>query len=159
MIYSRSAEYAIRAFVFLAEVPEGKFAMPNEIAEESAIPAHFLAKILQQLVRQAFLRSSKGPTGGFALRCAASDITILQLVEAIDGLDGYQRCIGGMTECNDQMRCGMHDSWKALRSRIIEYLEGTTVEDLAQALDLKRRASDKSKRARRAPGKAASKRL
>jgi Rrf2 family protein len=150
MIYSRSAEYAIRAFVYLAEVPSGKYAMVKQIAEESDIPAHFLAKILQQLARQGFLRSSKGPTGGFALRYPATDITLLQIVESIDGLADYQRCIGGMHECNDQMRCGMHDSWKALRSRIIEYLEGTTVEDLAKALDQKRRALDKQAKRRRA---------
>lgn len=149
MIYSRSAEYAIRAFVFLAEVPPGKFAMVKQIAVQSDIPSHFLAKILQQLARQGFLRSSKGPTGGFALRYPAGEITLLQIVESIDGLADYQRCIGGMTECNDQMRCGMHDSWKALRSRIIEYLEGTTVEDLANALELKRRALDKQQKKRR----------
>ena len=146
MIYSRSAEYAIRAFVYLADVPPGKYAMVKTIAEESDIPSHFLAKILQQLARQGFLRSSKGPTGGFALRYPSSEITLLQIVESIDGLADYQRCIGGMTECNDQMRCGMHDSWKALRGRIIEYLEGTTVEDLAKALDQKRRALDRAQR-------------
>lgn len=149
MIYSRSAEYAIRAFVYLAQVPTGKYAMVKQIAEDSDIPSHFLAKILQQLARQGFLRSSKGPTGGFSLRYAANDITLLQIVESIDGLADYQRCIGGMTECNDQMRCGMHDSWKALRSRIIEYLEGTTVEDLAGALDQKRKALDKQAKKRR----------
>jgi Iron-dependent Transcriptional regulator len=52
MIYSRSAEYAIRAFVHLAQVPEGKFAMVKNIAEQEKIPAHFLAKILQQLARK-----------------------------------------------------------------------------------------------------------
>src|ERR1035438_5440298 len=65
MIYSRSAEYAIRAFVHLAQVPEGKYAMVKNIAEQEEIPAHFLAKILQQLARKGLLRSSKGPTGGF----------------------------------------------------------------------------------------------
>jgi len=70
MIYSRSAEYAIRAFVHLAQVPEGKYAMVKNIAEQEEIPAHFLAKILQQLARKGLLRSSKGPTGGFA--CAST---------------------------------------------------------------------------------------
>jgi len=74
MIYSRSAEYAIRAFVHLAQVPEGKYAMVKNIAEQEEIPAHFLAKILQQLARKGLLRSSKGPTGGFALRVDPSEI-------------------------------------------------------------------------------------
>ena len=59
MIYSRSAEYAIRAFVHLATVPEGKYAMVKNIAEQSDIPTHFLAKILQQLARKGFLRSGQ----------------------------------------------------------------------------------------------------
>ena len=62
MIYSRSAEYAIRAFVHLVQVQEGKYAMVKNIAEQEDIPAHFLAKILQQLARKGLLRSSKGPT-------------------------------------------------------------------------------------------------
>ena len=49
MIYSRSAEYAIRSFVYLARIPDGKFAMARQIAEDEKIPAHFLAKILQEL--------------------------------------------------------------------------------------------------------------
>ena len=55
MIYSRSAEYAIRAFVHLAQVNEGKYAMVKNIAEQEDIPAHFLAKILQQLARKGLL--------------------------------------------------------------------------------------------------------
>ncbi|MGH9666949.1 MAG: RrF2 family transcriptional regulator, partial [Bryobacteraceae bacterium] len=70
MIYSRAAEYAIRAFVQLAGAPSGQYVMVKEIAAQSDVPAQFLAKILQQLVRRGLLRSSKGPTGGFLLRVA-----------------------------------------------------------------------------------------
>jgi Rrf2 family protein len=152
MIYSRSAEYAVRAFVHLADVPGGKYAMVKQIAEQADIPSHFLAKILQQLARKGFLRSSKGPTGGFALRMPAEEISMLQIVDAVDGLADFQRCPAGMAECNDQMPCGMHDSWKALRSRIMEYLERTSIADLAKALELKRRAMDRKTRAKRAVG-------
>jgi Rrf2 family protein len=153
MIYSRSAEYAIRAFVYLAEVPEGKFAMVKNIAQESDIPTHFLAKILQQLARKGFLRSSKGPTGGFILRRPAEDISLLEIVDAIDGLADYQRCPAGMAECNDEAPCGMHDSWKGLRSTIMEYLEGTTISDVAVALQQKREALAKVPKKRRASKK------
>ena len=150
MIYSRSAEYAIRAFVHLARVPDGKFAMVKQIAGKEEIPAHFLAKILQQLARKGLLRSSKGPTGGFSLRQSPQDVTLLNIVESLDGLQDYQRCASGLAECNDDMPCGMHESWKALRSRIIEYLESTSVADVAEALEQKRRALEKPKRGKRA---------
>ena len=133
MIYSRSAEYAIRAFVYLADVPDGKYAMVKNIAKECGIPTHFLAKILQQLARKNFLRSSKGPTGGFALRRPPGDINLLEIVDNIDGLSEYHRCPSGMEDCSDDAPCGMHDSWKELRARILEYLEDTTIADLALA--------------------------
>jgi len=155
MIYSRSAEYAIRAFVHLAAVPEGKYAMVKQIAEEADIPSHFLAKILQQMARKGFLRSSKGPTGGFCLRMSAPDVNLLQIVDSIDGLADFERCPAGMAECNDQAPCGMHDSWKALRSRIIEYLERTSIEDLAKSFEQKRRNLDKTKKAKRSATKKA----
>src|SRR2546421_11750479 len=111
MIYSRSAEYAIRAFVHLAQVPEGKYAMVKNVAEQEQIPAHFLAKILQQLARKGLLRSSKGPTGGFALKVGSSEIRLLDIVEALDGLAPYQEGAMGLSESNDEMACSMHDRW------------------------------------------------
>jgi Rrf2 family protein len=150
MIYSRSTEYAIRAFVNLAQVPDGKYAMVKHIAAQERIPAHFLAKILQQLARKGLLRSSKGPTGGFCLRAAPKDISIIQLVDALDGLNDYQKCVSGLAECTDDAPCGMHDSWKELRSRIMDYLEQTTIADLAAALEQKRRAIEKPRKPKRA---------
>jgi Rrf2 family protein len=150
MIYSRSSEYAIRAFVHLASVSDGKFVMVKQIAEQEDIPAHFLAKILQQLARKGLLRSSKGPTGGFCLRQPSEDITLYSIVEALDGMTDYEKCISGLAECNDEAPCGMHDSWKDLRLRILDYLEGTSIADLAQALEEKRKLLEKPKKARKA---------
>jgi Rrf2 family iron-sulfur cluster assembly transcriptional regulator len=142
MIYSRSSEYAIRAFVHLV--------MVKNIAEQEEIPSHFLAKILQQLARKGLLRSSKGPTGGFTLRQPPEEITLFSIVEALDGMSDYQKCISGLAECNDNAPCGMHDSWKDLRLRILDYLEGTSIADLAQALEEKRRLLEKPRKVKKA---------
>jgi len=153
MIYSRSAEYAIRGCVHMAALAPGDYALVKDIAAEAGIPSHFLAKILQQLARDGFLKSSKGPGGGFRLRQSPAEISMLRIVEAVDGLGRYDRCIGGSPECNDRVPCGMHDSWKALQSRIIDYLGGTSIADLAKALGEKRRLLARSRR--RADKKAA----
>jgi Rrf2 family iron-sulfur cluster assembly transcriptional regulator len=149
MIYSRSSEYAIRAFVNLAQVPDGKYAMVKQIAAEEEIPSHFLAKILQQLARKGLLRSSKGPTGGFSLRVSADDIRLVDIVEALDGLGEYEKCASGLAECSDDMPCALHDSWKVLRSRIMDYLGRNTIADLAKTLEQKRRLLDKQRRTKR----------
>ena len=146
MIYSRSAEYAIRGCVHMAALAPGEYALVKNIAAEAGIPAHFLAKILQDLARDGFLKSSKGPGGGFRLNQPAAEISMLRIVEAVDGAGRYERCIGGSPECHDRAPCGMHDSWKALRSRIIDYLGGTSIADLAKALGEKRRLLARSRR-------------
>jgi Rrf2 family transcriptional regulator, iron-sulfur cluster assembly transcription factor len=141
MIYSRSAEYAIRSFVHLARVPDGQFAMARHIAEQEKIPVHFLAKILQELTRKGLLRSNKGPSGGFSLRVPASQIRLLDLVEALDG--------PALAESLHHAPWTL-DSWKDLHSRIMDYLERNTIADVAEALDHKKAAASKSKRAKRA---------
>jgi Rrf2 family protein len=135
MIYSRSSEYAIRGCVHLAALSPGEYAMVKNIAAEAGIPAHFLAKILQDLVRD-----------GFRLSQPAEEISMLRIIEAVDGAGRYERCIGGSPECNDRAPCGMHDSWKTLRSSIIDYLGGTSIADLARALGEKRRLLARSRR-------------
>jgi Rrf2 family transcriptional regulator, iron-sulfur cluster assembly transcription factor len=146
MIYSRSSEYAIRALVHLATLPPGEYTMAKTIAADASIPAHFLAKILQDLARDGFLKSNKGPRGGFRLSLPAEELSMLRIVEAVDGPGRFERCIGGVPECNDRALCGMHDSWTALRSRIIDYLGGTSVADLAKALGEKRKSLARSRR-------------
>jgi Rrf2 family transcriptional regulator, iron-sulfur cluster assembly transcription factor len=154
MIYSRSSEYAIRAFVHLARVPEGKYAMVKNVADQEKIPGHFLAKILQQLARKGLLRSSKGPTGGFALKQDASKIRLIDIVEALDGLAPYEQCAAGLSECSEAMPCPLHDRWSALKTRIMDYLEQNTIADLARALEVKKKALAvaKSRKGRRPAG-------
>jgi DNA-binding IscR family transcriptional regulator len=72
----------------------------------------------------------------------------MNIVEATDGLNDYEKCASGLAECNDDQPCGMHDSWKLLRSRIIEYLEHTSIADVRAALEEKRRVLAKPKRRR-----------
>src|SRR4051812_8314565 len=137
MIYSRSAEYAIRSVVFLARVPDGKFAMARHIAEKEQIPAHFLAKILQELTRKGLLRSNKGPSGGFALRAPANQIRLLDLIQALGGSSFAESLSPAPWKL---------DSWNDLHSRIMDYLERNTIADVARELDNRKAAAGKSKR-------------
>ena len=150
MIYSRPAEYAMRAFVHLAQMPDGKYTMAKNIAEQEGIPTHFLAKILQQLATKGLLRSRRGPTGGFALRVPSEDVRLWDIVEALDGRSQYTACASGLAECSDDMPCSMHDSWVELRTHIIDYLEGNTIADLVKALDQKRKLRAKQRKPKRA---------
>jgi DNA-binding IscR family transcriptional regulator len=71
---------------------------------------------------------------------------LVHIVEALDGLADYERCVSGLAECTDDAPCAMHEVWKDLRSRIMDYLEKTTIADLVRALEEKRKALDKARR-------------
>ena len=159
MIYSRSAGHAIRAFVHMAQLGDGRYAMVKQIAEDEGIPAPFLAKILQQLARKGMLRSSKGPIKRLrATRLLRARFSLLHIVQALDGVPACCQCPMGLADCHDEVPCAMHDSWLGLRSRIMEYLERNTVADLAAALEKKKRAKPAgTRKAKRAS--AASKRV
>ena len=145
MMYSRSVEYAFRALTYLARQPKGSQKLARQIARSERVPAFFLAKTLQQLARNVVLRSEKGPTGGFALDRPAGKITMMEVIEVLDGTETYDRCIVGLRECNDQALCPVHDSFKSLRERLKGYLSRTTVAQLVTESERKR---DAAKRAR-----------
>jgi len=143
MIYSKSCEYAVRAAVHLAQLPAGDYAMAKDIAQKEDIPAPFLAKILQEMARKGVLRSVKGPSGGFCLKRKASEIRLLDIVAAIDGLSQYSRCAEGFSECSENTACPLHDNWMALQSRIMDYLERNTIGSLAKSIGGKHKAAAK----------------
>jgi Rrf2 family iron-sulfur cluster assembly transcriptional regulator len=151
MIFSRSADYAIRGLACLAPAASGEPTLVKQIAADTGIPLHFLAKIFQVLVRHGLVKSNKGPRGGFRLAVAAPDLPLLRVVEAVDGPGRYQRCIAGNEECHDRVLCPLHDSWVPVRRHIVEYLQGTTIADLAKSLGEKRRLLARSRRS--APAK------
>jgi Rrf2 family protein len=143
MIYSKSSEYAIRAAIHIAQLPDGEYAMAKDIAQQEEIPAPFLAKILQELARQGVLRSVKGPSGGFSLKKKPSEIRLLDIVGAIDGLEQYSRCAEGYSECSAKVACPLHDNWMALQSRIMDYLERNTIGSLVKSTGGKHKAAAK----------------
>ena len=131
MIYSLSSKYAIRACIYLSQLPPGTNGMAKHIADTEGIPPSFLAKILQQLTRSGLLVSSKGPTGGYCLRLPSDKISLLALIDAVDGPSKLDRSQEGPLDYDTKaMR-----AWNELQMRIAEYLGQTTIADLAAAVD------------------------
>jgi len=85
MRISRSAEYALIAAGYIAGNHKDSAILTTKISNEYGVPVGYLLKILQQLVRVGVLRSKRGPGGGFSLARPPEHITLLQLIEAVDG--------------------------------------------------------------------------
>ena len=99
----------------------------RDIAEALSIPFPFLAKIVQTLGRQGLINSVKGRGGGIALGRSAEEIAILEVVEAIDGVDLSQRCVLGLPECSGDDPCPLHGQWGGIREGIVDMLSNQSL--------------------------------
>lgn len=137
MIYSNACAYAIRAMARLAMVRPDGYVLLDELCEGTDLPRHFVAKIFQDLVRKGLLTSAKGRGGGFALARKPARITLYDIVAAIDGVERLDQCVVGMERCNDQQPCPQHDQWVGIRQHLANFLRTTTLERMAETLQVK----------------------
>ncbi|MBT3352809.1 MAG: Rrf2 family transcriptional regulator [Nitrospinaceae bacterium] len=144
MLYSRPCEYALRALTHISLNLDMELIRAQEIAEAENLPAPFLAKLLQQLARSGVLVSVKGPKGGFGLARPPQEISLMEVVSAVDGEEGFKRCAVGLAECTDETPCPLHDTWKPLRLQILDYMSGRSLADLAEAMDAKKKTISNS---------------
>ena len=141
MIYSKLAEYGIQAMIYLAEHEHegGKLAMVSIIAEAYDIPRHFLAKLVQTLTRHHLIKSYRGRKGGIKLARPSESITLLQVVNAIEGPPPeYDMCVIGLDICSDAACCPLHNQWKHIKEEVREALSQQTLAELASGMREKR---------------------
>jgi Rrf2 family protein len=134
MIFSTTTEYAIRGLSEMATRAPERVIMLDELVGGTDLPRDFLAKVFQKLVKGGVLTSSKGRGGGFGLARPAHEITLAQIVEAIEGPMATEHCVVGLAACNDAMPCAQHDLYKPIRQRLKDYLTTTTLADMAASL-------------------------
>lgn len=135
-MFSTSCHYGLQAMLYIA-----MFSNPNknvgltEIAENQEIPKHFLSKILQELVKNNLIDSMKGPKGGFKLKYKADDITLIQIIEAIDGLEVFTQCGIGFKKCSDDHPCPIHHEFKQVREKVKDLFMTKSLKDLIEDVE------------------------
>jgi Rrf2 family protein len=139
MIYSNACEYGIRAMVYLVGRGESRRVLLKDISDNENIPGPFLGKVFQTLVKAGLLKSSKGPGGGYQLAKPPEATTLYDIYCAIDGGKDLEACAAGLDECTDEQHCPLHESWKPIRESIKTYLENTSLRDMAEAVEEKRK--------------------
>jgi Rrf2 family transcriptional regulator, iron-sulfur cluster assembly transcription factor len=136
VIFSRQCEYALQAVLYITSKDSNGYTDIKEISAKLNIPQHFLAKILQNLSKSGLLKSQKGPSGGFALSTDPDDITLYQIVVAVDG-DGFLTdCVLGLPVCDSDNPCPVHDRWRKLREDIYKMLAAKTVGQMTGEMQL-----------------------
>lgn len=132
MLLSKSCVYGLRAAIYLATKEESQFVPIKKMSETLEISHHFLTKILQELTAEGLLSSYKGPNGGVKLKKPAGEITLMDVVLAIDGPDLLTQCALGLPGCGHQNPCPLHDKWASTRDSIRQMLESSTLEHLVE---------------------------
>jgi Rrf2 family protein len=131
MQITRQADYAIRAVRYLARQGENQRAATSTVAREMKIPPSFLAKIISQLSIAGLLHTSRGARGGVSLAREAKAISLLDVVEAIDGPILLNECVGDPAGCQFTEDCAMHPIWQEAQETLVKRLRETTFASLA----------------------------
>jgi Rrf2 family protein len=133
---SNTCKYGIRAVIYLAlNNEDNKKIGIKEISNELNIPTPFLGKILQLLAKNKILNSTKGPHGGFGLARPASEITLLNIIEIIDGKDLFTNCLIGLSTCSanahNDVQCPIHHKYLPINKQIYDLFNTETIENLS----------------------------
>jgi len=116
---------------YLARYPEGHVASLRDIGRAQEIPESFLAKILQSLVHAGLAVSQRGAHGGFALARPAEQITMRDVIEAVDGPISVNLCTLDPEECKRSSTCEVHKAWLRAQEQLMDVLGGVTLKSLA----------------------------
>ena len=127
---SRTSGYAISALARLQD-PGGTWTLAKDIASSADIPKAYLSTVLNALVRDGLIKAKRGYRGGFVLARSAERISVLRVVEAVEGHAWREGCLLGLSQCSDERACPSHAFWKTQRGKIADFLRSLTLAQVA----------------------------
>jgi Rrf2 family protein len=131
MQVTRATDYAVRIMVELASLPPGDKVQLNELIESTGVRGSFLSKVVQRLVHAGMVSSHRGTRGGFSLRVSGEEVTLLDVIEAIEGPTQMNLCLGSGPGCERKSWCGVHPIWKKAQSAFVQELGSVSIAHLA----------------------------
>ena len=134
MRLTRQGDYAVRVVVDLASRPDGAVVPRARIQERQDVPAAYLAKIVQALARAGLVRTHPGARGGVALGRAPAEITLRDVIEAVEGPIHLNRCVAHPGACPRDRFCSVHPVWLRLQALVTRELDAVTIAALAGPL-------------------------
>ncbi len=131
MILSRTSEYAIRILTYMAAGDKERYSA-KLLHEQLSIPYKYLTKLMTDLAKHGCVISIQGRNGGFVIGKNYHDISVANIVEAVDGRLHFDRCVLGFDECSGENPCAMHPFWEKNKVSIMDMLEKTTLQSLTE---------------------------
>ncbi len=132
VMFSKKCELGIQAVLFLSIKKNKLIFNAEEVSKELKVPKEFVSKVMQTLTESGIIGSKKGKNGGFYLARRPSEIKLVDIVKAIDGLGVFETCVLGFPGCNHNEPCPVHDKWGKIRTETLKMLEEQTLEQLKE---------------------------
>ena len=132
MQITRQADYAARAVLYLARMEPTQRAATSQVAQEQHIPPSFLAKIISQLSIAGLLHTSRGARGGVTLAREPKDVTLLEVIEAIDGPIMLNECVSENSVCTFDDECPLRPVWCEAQEELVNRLKNTNFQALLE---------------------------
>ncbi|HYD33684.1 MAG TPA: Fe-S cluster assembly transcriptional regulator IscR [Methylophilaceae bacterium] len=129
MRLTTKGRFAVTAMLDLALQDEDKPVTLAGISERQGISLSYLEQLFSRLRRNGLVKSVRGPGGGYRVAKNTREISVSEIISAVDELIDATQC-GGQENCHDDRRCMTHDLWASLNTKILEYLSGVTLADL-----------------------------
>ena len=127
---SRRLDYGLQLMIALAQEPENRAQATAVLAEKLQIPLPFLHQIGRSLIQGRLIKATPGPHGGLRLNLAAEEITLLQIVETLEGPVCITPCLDGES-CSRQDGCMSTPVWSSLQTQLLDHLSGVRLSTLA----------------------------
>jgi Rrf2 family protein len=131
VFFSKACELGLQAVLFLS-TKEKKIYNAEEVSKELKVPKEFVSKVLQILTGRGIVGSKKGKKGGFFLAKNPGLIKLIDIIEAIDGLDVLKTCVLGFPGCSLETPCPVHHQWGKLREEAFNMFSQETLENLRE---------------------------
>ena len=136
MRLTTKGRFAVTAMLDLAMSEADKPVTLAGISERQSISLSYLEQLFSRLRRCGLVKSVRGPGGGYRIAKPLSEISVSEIISAVDELIDATQC-GGQENCHDEGRCMTHDLWTSLNVKILEYLSGISLADLVASTEAK----------------------
>lgn len=133
-LLSQGSQYAISAVIALSKQPEGETVSAAELARPLNCPAAYLSQLLSRLKPAGIIKSQRGSKGGVYLARPPKDISLMEVIEAIDGSDFFTKCFLGIEGCGRIEPCPFHEFWSKERTKIQQWLTETSFAEVEDAM-------------------------
>lgn len=131
---NQSADYALRAVLFMAQADTRRSSSASEIAAAIGVPRNYLGKVMHTLAHAGVLTSVRGPRGGFKLALDARELTLADVVGPFQRLPERRTCLLGNRACDAETPCAAHRHWQAVAGRVTSFFRTTTIAGMLEGM-------------------------